>query len=337
MRQLVAPFRCFVAIGLAMFGTTTVVLAQPAAKVHRLGLLSQTNIASASDQRADDLRQGLRDLGYAEGRNFVIEFRQATDNPERLKELAEDLARIPVDVIVTSGEKAARAAKLATRTIPIIAMEIGPDPVNSGLVMSLARPEGNLTGLATQSEELWSKRLGLLRDIAPKASRLAVLWNPANSGAGSCVDEMSRAARQFEMRARYLEVRDASTVKLALADIAKEPFDGVALCWDRMTLEHAAAIAEHALKLKLPTLAPFREYVDAGALLSLGSSLPAQRRRAAYYIDRILKGAKPSDLPIERPTVFKLVVNLKTAKALGLALSPQLAVQIDDVVPLTDK
>jgi putative ABC transport system substrate-binding protein len=252
---------------------------------------------------------------------------------EKLPELAGELGRMKVDVIVTVGDSAAIAAKRATTSIPIIATEFGLDPVKAGIVSSLGRPEGNVTGLSSISEELWPKRLGLLRDLVPRLTRAAVLWNSGNPGNASCLNEIRAASGALGILVQPFDVRDANSVERTFAAMAKDRPDALALCWDSVTLEYAHAIADFALKRRLPTIAPLREYVKAGALLSFGTSLAAHRRRAAYYADKILKGAKPADLPVERPTHFELVVNMATAKALGLALPPTLVMLADDLIP----
>ena len=303
--------------------------AQPATKPFRIGWLGSSSDASRG---VTEFQQGLRDLRYVEGQNIVIEYRQASGSVSQLAELAAELARIPVDVIVTSGESPALAARRTTKSIPIVAMDLAWDPVKAGLVSSLSKPEGNLTGLASQSDELWPKRLGLLKQVKPKTTRLAVLWNPGNQGNASCVAEISAAAGGLDMEVQPLEARDATSLDRAFASMAGTPTDALAICWDSATLTNARSIAEFALKRGLPTVAPLREYVDAGALISYGPSLAAQRRRAAYYVDRILKGVKPAGLPVEQPTQFDLVVNLTTAKKLGIALPPMIAGLADDVV-----
>jgi putative tryptophan/tyrosine transport system substrate-binding protein len=284
------------------------------------------------DLNVGEFQRALRDFGYVEGQNLVIEYRFANGNVERLTELAAEFVRSPVDVIVTSGEPAAFAAKRATKSIPIVATEFGLDPVKAGLVSSLGRPDANITGIATLSEDLWQKRLGLLREIAPKVSRLAVLWNPGNPGNASCAEEITAAAPTMGMQLRFLEVRDAKTLEQAFFGVARDPPGALVTCWDSVTLANAKPIADFALKLRLPSLAALREYVQAGGLLSFGTSLPAHRRRAAYYVDKILKGTKPSDLPVERPTLFELIVNLTTAKTLGLALPAVLTVVADELI-----
>jgi len=210
--------------------------------------------------------------------------------------------------------------------------EIAMDPVKAGLVASLGRPGGNVTGLASLSNDLWQKRLALLKELAPKASRVAVLWNPANPGNADCVAQIKAAAQPLGMQGRYLEVSSSNALEVAFVNIAAEPVDALVTCLDSVTLERARPFADFALKRRLPTLAPLKEYVQAGSLLSLGANLAAQRRRAAAYVDRILKGAKPADLPVERPTLFELVVNRTTAKALGLGVPAAFTLLADEFI-----
>ena len=307
--------------------------AQPTTKALRVGWLGAGSPPPPMDKNTGQLQQGLRDLGYVEGRNLTIEYRYAGGNVDRLPELATELLRLNVDVIVTAGEPAAFAAKRATNLVPIVATEYGLDPVAAGLVTSLARPGGNLTGLATISEELWQKRLAMLKEIAPKSQRFAVLWNPSNPGNASCLKEIQSSARALGISLRPLEVRDARSLERAFADMAKDTTDALVACWDSVTLELAPQIAEFALKRKLPTTAEIREYAQAGFLFSFGMSLSTHRRRSAYYVDRIAKGAKPADLPIERPTLFELVINGGTARALGLVIPAAIGLQADEVFP----
>ena len=320
------------AVALGFLGASVVDAAQPPTKVHRIGWLSPSSAPSGRNRNDGDFQQGLRDLGYIEGQNVIIEYRYASGNMELLPNLAADLVRLPVDVIVTSGEPAALAAKHATRAIPIVATEFGLDPVKAGLVASLGRPDGNVTGMATLSEELWQKRLGLLREVAPNLSRLAVLWNPANPGNASCVDAIKASASTMGMQVRYLEVSDANALERAFASIAREPPDALATCWDSVTLANARTLADFASKRRLPMVAPLREYVQAGGFMSFGLSLSAHRRRAAYYVDKILKGTKPSDIPVEQPTLFEWVINLRTSKALGVALPATFLVLPDELI-----
>jgi putative tryptophan/tyrosine transport system substrate-binding protein len=324
---------CIVAVAMGLLGAPIVEAAQPSTKVYRIGWLGPGSAPSGPNRNGGDFQQGLHDVGYVEGQNLVIEYRFANGHLEGLPELAAELVHLPVDVIVTSGEPAALAAKRATKSVPIVATEFGQDPVKAGLVSSLGRPDGNVTGMATLSEDLWQKRLGLLKEVTPKIVRLAVLWNPGNPGNASCVEEIKAAAPTMGMQVRFLEVRDAKTLEQAFASVAREPPDALVTCWDSVTLANARPIAELALRLRLPTLMPLREYVQAGGLLSFGTSLSAHRRRAAYYVDKILKGTKPADLPVERPTLFELVVNMSTAKTLGLTLPATLVVLADDLIP----
>jgi putative ABC transport system substrate-binding protein len=269
--------RCGVVAALVCLSAAGVVFAQSPAKPYRIGWLADGSAASSASQTAE-FQQSLREAGYVEGRNFVIEYRYADGNAARLPGLASELVRVPVDVIVTSGEPAALAAARATKTIPVVVTQIGIDPVKAGLVTSFGRPGGNVTGLATLSDDLWEKRLGLLREVAPNASRLAVLWNPANPGNAGCVDQIKVAAG-LRLQVVSLEVRDAAALERAFTSMTSEPVDALAVCWDSVLLGRAAAIGDFALKRRLPTIAPLKEYVEAGCLLSLGVSLPAHKRR----------------------------------------------------------
>lgn len=330
MRRMLAG--CIPGAAIALAGAAPAVHAQMAAKVYRVGWLGNDSAPSGASPSAGDFQQGLHDLGYVVGKNVVIEYRYAGGNVDRLPDLATELARLPVDVIVTSGEPAALAAKRTTKAVPIVATEFGLDPVQAGLVASLGRPEGNVTGLASISEDLWPKRLALLKEVAPKVTRVAVMWNPSNPGNVACVNELRAAAPGLGVQLRALEVRDTKALDEAFTAMVREPSDAIAICWDSVTLAHAKSIADFALSRRLPTLAPLKEYAQAGALLSFGASLSAQRRRAAYCVSKLLKGAKPSDMPVERPTLFELVVNLRTAKVLGLPLPPTVALLADDLL-----
>ena len=303
------------------------------AKPYRIGVLGQGN-PPTNEIPGADFRQGLRDWGYVDGGNVAVEFRYGAGKVDKLPELADELVRIKVDVIVTVGDSAALAAKKATTSIPIVATEFGSDPVKAGLVSSLARPDGNVTGLSSNSDALWGKRLDLLRQLVPRMTRVLVLWNPANLGNAACLEEIRAAATSMKVEVRAIEVGDANAIERAFPAIAKEAPapDALALCWDSVTLEYAHAIADFAIRRKLPTIAPLREYVRAGALMSSGPSLAAHRRRAAYYTDRIIKGAKPATLPVEQPTQFETVVNMATAKAIGIVVPSGLALLADELV-----
>jgi putative ABC transport system substrate-binding protein len=245
-------------ISCALFALASLVCAQPGGKVFRIGVLGQGN-APRNAVPAADFRQALHDLGY---KTVTLEVRYGEGDADKLTRLADELVRMKVDLIVTIGESAASAAKRATTTIPIIATEFGEDPVKSGLVASLSRPGGNVTGLASISEELWLKRLQMLREFAPKISRIGVVMNPTNRGNVSCLTEIRAAGLGLGMQVRALEISDAKTLEAILAAIAKDPPDAFAMCWDSVTLEHAQAIAAFALKWRLPSVAPVREYVE---------------------------------------------------------------------------
>ena len=329
MRQRSMQWLC--ALALTFIASSDAIAAQPPGRTYRIGWLTNSSPPSDSSQSGDELQQALRSSGYGDG-TVVIVHRYGNGKVQQLPDLAAELARMPVDIIVTSGEPAALAAKRATNTIPIVATELALDPVKATLVTSLGRPGANVTGMTTQSEELWQKRLALLKQVAPKLSRIMVLWNPTNPSNVACVEEIKAAAPALGMQPNFLEVSDAASLERAFSAIAGEAADALVTCWDSVTLAYAKRIADFALKRRMPTLAPLKEYVEAGALLSLGTSLPAQRRRAAYYVDKILKGAKPADLPVERPTQFDLVVNVTTSKALGLTLPDTLLLLADDVI-----
>jgi putative tryptophan/tyrosine transport system substrate-binding protein len=234
-------------------------------------------------------------------------------------------------VIVTAGTPATRAAKHATSTIPIIMTSMGVDPVASGLVSSLARPEGNITGVTALGAELYEQRLALLKEVVPKLARLAVFVSLANPNS-TCRREVTAAAQGLGVQLHILEIRDGHAFEPAFAAITQAPPDALLVCWDALTFMHARPIADFAVRHRLPTMSATRAYVQAGALISYGTSTRAQLRRAADYVDKVLKGTKPADLPVERPTEFELVLNLQTAQALGLTLPPTLLFQATEVL-----
>ena len=312
-------------------GVAADVVAQSTPKVYRIGWISNGN-PPAGRSNVADFEQGLTDRGYVDRQNILIEYQYAKGDSAQLSRIAAELARLKVDVIVTSGEPAALAAQRATSSIPIITTEFGFDPVKAGLVASLGKPDGNVTGLSSRSEELWEKRLATLKVLVPKLARLSVLWNPANPGNVACLAEIQRAARGMGLQDMPLEARDVTTLERVLAGIARDSTDALVICWDTVTLEHARTIAEFALNRRLPTLAPLKEFVEAGCLMSYGPSLPAHRRRIAYYVDRIVKGAKPAGLAVEQADAFDLVLNQRTAKALGIAVPPNLLLLVDELV-----
>jgi putative tryptophan/tyrosine transport system substrate-binding protein len=298
--------------------------AQPAGKMYRVGLLDYAPFW-------EPLLQGLRDLGYVEGQNIAIEYRPAEGRYDRLPRLAAELVRLKVDVIVTYGTPATRAAKQATTTVPIIMVATG-DPLRTGLVSSLSRPEANVTGHSFLTAEIVGKRLELLKEAIPRLSRVAFLWNPTNLANARQFEEVQVGARTVGVRLQSVEVRSPDGFESAFAAIVREHPDALLMTADTMLTLHALRIIDFAAKRRLPTMFQTRELVEAGGLMSYGASLPELFRRAATYVDRILKGAKPADLPVEQPTKFELVINLKTAKALGLTIPPALLQRAEEVI-----
>jgi len=305
--------------------------AQQAASLPRIGFLAA---ASLSDPRVpryvQAFRQGLRELGYVEGQNIAIEFRWAEGQYDRLPGLAAELVRLKVNVIVAGGPPAIQAAKQATETIPIVMAAVA-DPVATGFVASLARPGGNITGLSMMLPELVGKQLELLKEILPKVSRVAFLGNPANPAYAPLVRHAQDTARALGVRLQPLEARDPSEIDSAFAAITTERAGAVIVLGDTVLLDHRTRIADHAVRRRLPTVFGVSEYAEAGGLLAYGPSLSDGYRRAATYVDKILKGAKAADLPVEQPATFELVINLKAAKALGLTI-PQAVLQRADRV-----
>jgi len=305
--------------------------AQPPAKVPRIGLLSPF---SPSDTVLwhQAFRLGLRDLGWVEGKNLSIEYRYAYGRSDRLPDLAADLVRLKVDIIVAAATTSGTlAAKNATTAIPIVMVAAG-DPVASGLVESLARPGGNITGLSQMASEVAGKRLELLKEVVPKLSRVAVLWNPQGTTSPLSWKELQLPARQLGVQLHSLEVRSPNEFGKAFEDATKTRAGALAITPDPLFLTNLKRIADFAAKSRLPSMFHLREFVDSGGLMTYGPDRTDMFRRAATYVDKILKGAKPSDLPIEQPTKFELVINLKTAKALGLTIPQSLLLQADEVI-----
>ena len=307
--------------------------AQQAAKVARIGYLS-VNLSAAPPNLHEAFRQGLRDLGYVEGRDVVIEYRDAEGKPERLPTLAAELVALKVDVIMAGSTPNALAAKQATATIPIVFLS-GGDPVRDGLVTSLARPGGNLTGLSSLTPERIGKCLELLTQGVPRVSRVALLWQPGALGERTEKDilkEAEVAAQALGVRLQLVEARRPADIDRAFADMIRARANAVAVLGSAMFATERGRLVALAAKDRLPAVYTFRDFVDAGGLMSYGHSQADLNRRAATYVDKILKGAKPADLPVEQPTKFDLVINLKTAKALGLTISPSLLARADYVV-----
>jgi putative tryptophan/tyrosine transport system substrate-binding protein len=303
--------------------------AQQPKKVPRIGFLSVTS--SGQDPRLEAFRQGLREMGYVEGKNFTLEYRSVEGKFDRLPALAAELIRLNVDVIVTQGTPAAAAAKNATSTIPII-VSGGTDPVATGLVSSLARPGGNITGVTIMNEELAGKRLELLKETSPKVSRIGVLWNSANRGAAVVFKQTQAAAQELRLSLQSLEVQTVNDLQGAFEAATRSGVNGLALLATSPITDHLKLVADLAVKNRLPSIYDRSDFVEAGGLMSYGPNVPDMSRRAAIYVDKVLKGANPGDLPVERPTKFELVINLKTAKALGLTIPPVVMMRAEKVI-----
>jgi putative ABC transport system substrate-binding protein len=304
---------------------------QPAERVWRIGYLGGGSRERIVDL-VEALESGLRDLGYVEGRNAIFEHRFADGRLERLPDLAAEMVRSQLDVIV-AGNPQIVAVKQATTTIPIVMVSV-PDPVDRGLIASLARPGGNITGLSlTATTEHWGKRLQLLREISPRVSRVAALWAPSVPGRAADLQRTEEAARQLRLTLLPVPVRDADDIENAFGVMAKARAEALILVGaDSFTLNGRHVITAGAARLRLPAIYPLREFVEAGGLLSYDASLREQFRRAATYVDKILKGAKPGDLPVEQPTKFDLFVNMKVAKALGLTIPQSILLQAGEVM-----
>ncbi|HEV8693987.1 MAG TPA: ABC transporter substrate-binding protein, partial [Lysobacter sp.] len=308
--------------------------AQQAAKIARIGYL--TSSLGVNPHLPEAFRQGLRDLGYVEGRNVVIEYRDAEGKIERFPALAAELVALKVDVIVAEAGStlAARVAKQATKTLPIVFVGVG-DPVGSGLVTSLARPGGNVTGLSNIAAELVGKRLELLTQAVPGVSRVAVLRLPGALGERTEKEMLKGAdvaARALGVRLQFVEARGPEDFDTAFSDMTRAHAGALTVLPSNMFLREHGRLVDLAAKTRLPAVYPWREGVDAGGLMAYGANLADLFRRAATYVDRILKGAKPGDLPVEQPTKFELVINLKTAKALGLTIPQSVLAHADEVI-----
>jgi putative ABC transport system substrate-binding protein len=301
--------------------------AQQPKKVPRIGYLSLTT----SPRGPDAFLQGLRDLGYIEGQNIVIEYRDAAGRAERLPDLAAELVRLKVDVIVAGASQSTRAAKQATKTIAVVFHGVG-DPVAQGIVDSLARPGGNITGVASLSPEVGGKRLELLKEVVPTASRVVVLWNPTNSSNSLQLKEIRTAAQTLAFRVQSLEVSKPDDIDRAFTSISREGADALLVFADPFLSSQSNRIFDLATKNRLPAMYGQSDPVEAGGLMSYAPSFREFGWRAAYYVDKILKGTKPADLPVEQPTKFEFVVNLKAAKQIGLTIPPNVLARADKVI-----
>ena len=304
--------------------------AQQPTKIPRIGFLSVTSLSTIS-ARIEALRQGLRELGYVEGKNIVIELRSAEGKLDRLPALAAELVRLKVNIIVTAGGQATRAAKEATSTIPII-MTNDADPVGSGFVASLSRPGGNITGLSTLAPELSGKRLELLREVIPKLARVAIVGTSTQPGHAQAIKELELAAEAFKVQIQYLDVLDSKDIETAFRGATKARADGVLTLTSPLLSSQRARLAELAVKNRIPAIYNDIQFVEAGGLICYGVSFLHLDRHAATYVERILKGAKPADLPVEQPTKFEFVINLKAAKQIGLTIPPNMLVRADKVI-----
>jgi putative ABC transport system substrate-binding protein len=302
--------------------------AQQVGKVYRIGIL-ETIPAARNTANLDALRKGLRDLGYVEGRNLFIEYRSADGRAERFPDLASELVRLKVDLIVTRGTPAARAAKDATGTIPVIMATMG-DP--RAIVASFARPGGNITGVTTFSTELTAKRIEILKELVPSLSRVALLHNMGNPAVPPEWEETKTAARSLGLQAELLDVRSQGDLGRAFERAIRQHVDALVIGADGLTQMHQQTIVDWVARNRLPAVYPAREFVEAGGLIAYAVNYPDLYFRFASFVDKIFKGAKPADLPIEQPTKFELVINLKTAKALGLTIPPSLLQRADQVI-----
>jgi len=302
-----------------MFAAPLAAGAQPNGKVYRIGFI-QTAPRKEIGHLIKSLDDGLRELGYVEGRNVVFERRFADGKQERLAALAVELVKLKVDIIVTGSNPVIAAVRQATATIPVV-MAVSRDPVGSGFIASLARPGGNITGLANDpAPEIMGKNLELLKEVVPRASRVALLWNPVPAGAAIYKNAVETAARNLGVTLQSVEIRAENEFESAFAAMIRERANGVVVTSDPIFLGSRSQLVRLAGRHRLPTVYVQREFVEAGGLMSYGGNLAYQFRRAAVYLDKILKGAKPADLPVEQPTQFDLVVNMRTAKDLGIKI-----------------
>jgi len=300
--------------------------AQQSSKMWQMGF-----IARGHETFYDALFEGLRELGYVEGRNLIVERRYAGDRTDKFQEFAAEMVRLNVDIIIVVTTPAALAVKNATTTIPIVHPN-AINPVESGLVASLAHPGGNVTGGAAQTAILSTKRLEILKEVVPGLSRAAVLWNPANPALTFAWRDTQGAARALGVTLQSHEVRDLKDLEAAFAMMAQQRPDALFVLQDALTLQHRKEIIDFAIQQRLPSMFVAKEWVEAGGLMSYGENLSEMYHRAAYFVDRILKGAKPADLPMEQVTKFELVLNLKTAKAIGLPIPELFLVRADEVI-----
>jgi putative tryptophan/tyrosine transport system substrate-binding protein len=321
--------RAFIgALTSGLFVAPFAVLAQQPTKVYRIGVIGER---SDTDPFLVAFRQGLRDLGYREGQNVIIEFRSTRGALDRVPALARELIRLPVDVIVVGGSVSAKHVMAETTTVPIVFALVG-DPVGTGLVASLARPGGNATGMSNLQSELGAKQLELLKAVAPRITRVAVMYNPGSLIARSVLIGVVETARVLSIALQLVEVRQPDQLASALSTLAPQRAEALLVLSDPVFGSQLARIAQHAARHRLPAVYGRREFAAAGGLLAYGPNFEDNYRRAATYVDKILKGATPASLPVEQPTKFELVINLKTAKSLGLTIPQSLLLRADEVI-----
>jgi len=320
----------FLALCSLLLAPCSAVEAQQPAKFFRIGFLSPFS-PSATALWHQAFLQGLRDLGWVEGKNLSIEYRYAEGRRDRLPDLVADLVRLKVDIIVASVNTDALVAKKATRTIPIVMASAG-DPVATGLVDSLARPGGNITGLSQMAPEMAGKRLELLKEIVPKLSRVAVLWNPQGTTSTLNWKELQLPARELGVKLHSLEVQSLNDFDKAFKDATKARAGALTIMPDQLFAGNLRRIADLAVKSRLPSIFHLSEFADSGGVVGYGPDRPDQFRRAASYVDKILKGAKPADLPVEQPTKFEFIINLRAAKQIGLTIPPNVLARADRVI-----
>jgi putative ABC transport system substrate-binding protein len=316
---------------LSLLAAPLAAAAQPSTKVATIGYLSMLGGAPGGAPLAETFRQALQDLGYTEGKNMTMVYRSAEGQPERLPALVAELVQLPVDVLLAQSGQVAEVAKATTTTLPIV-MVSGADPVTIGLVASLARPGGNLTGVSLMSAELAGKRLELLHEAMSRLGRIAVLWNARDAVMTNIFSEIQTAAPVLGLTVQALGVQEGKDIDSAIATMTEARPDALFVIVDVLTRRYMRQLIDFAAQHQLPTMFQSRGPVAEGGLMFYGPSLTEAHRRAAYYVDRILKGAKPGDLPVEQPMKFELVINLKTAKALGLTIPPTLLFQADEVI-----
>jgi putative tryptophan/tyrosine transport system substrate-binding protein len=317
-------------LGVMLFAVCVSVRAQQPQKIHRIGVLGATSPATIA-ARLDAFRQGLRELGYIEGKNIVVEYRYADGKLNRVPALAAEMVRLNVEVILTGGSAATRPAKEATTTIPIV-MAQDTDPVGNGFVTSLARPGGNITGLSIVAPEIGGKQLELLKESVPKLLRVVVPSNPDEASYAQLRKETELAAKALKIETQFLDARGPQDIDTAFREATKRRADAILVPTMPIVAVQRAQIADLAVKNRLPAMYGQPEYVELGGLMFYGASINDLFRRAATYVDKILKGAKPADLPVEQPTKFELVINLKAAKQIGLTIPPNVLARADRVI-----